>query len=92
MVVAVRPLFSWCLYVGWACSACHTVHDRDTNSGLNIRATGLNWLEEKFSAADSRLAVPVAVVNKAFMYWHLAGMKAAPGHGRPVGGLSFQAL
>lgn len=76
----------------WTCSACGTAHDRDTNSAINIRERGLAWLEKETTIADSGLREPASVVNEAFTHWHLARLRAAPGHGRPAGGISFQAL
>ena len=76
----------------WTCSACGTAHHRDTNSATVIRDRGLDWLEKEFSAAEQEALAPDSVVNEAFTYWQRARLRAAPGHGRPAEGITFQTL
>ena len=47
----------------WTCSVCLTHHDRDLNSAKVIKARGLVWLEQGFSATVEARAGK-AVVNK----------------------------
>lgn len=47
----------------WTCPVCLLAHDRDTNSACVIKARGLVWLENEFSAATARAAGPVVSVN-----------------------------
>jgi len=75
----------------WTCSACGTARQRDTNSATVIRDRGLAWLEEEFSAADSRPQEPAAVVNKATVHWHLARAVVAVGRDRPAVGIPLHA-
>jgi putative transposase len=72
----------------WTCSACGAAHERDTNSAINIRERGLDWLETVYPTAQLAASAPDACVNEAFDHWPLATrFRAAPGHGRPVVGI-----
>jgi transposase len=67
----------------WTCSECAAVHQRDPNSAQVIRARGLAWLDNEFSATEEARA-DEAVVNER----RPEGPRAV-GHDRSVGGTPF---
>jgi transposase len=67
----------------WTCSECAVVHQRDPNSAQVIKARGLAWLENEFSATGEARA-DEAVVNERGP----EGPRAV-GHDRPVVGIPF---
>jgi putative transposase len=64
---------------GWTCSVCQTVHDRDGNAALNIKARGLEWLEKEFAAAGEARASEAAANETS-----APGTYVEAGHGLPA--------
>lgn len=63
----------------WTCSGCGVVHDRDTNSAVNIKIRGLNALELELSTAREDKTCEAAVSK--------ASQEAGVGHGPLAAGI-----
>lgn len=76
----------------WTCSACHKVHDRDTNSGINIKRDGLQEMGVEFqkefdkenAMLNSRPKRPAVKMNKT---GEAKCTSVEAGHGLPAEGI-----
>ena len=71
----------------WTCVHCLTDHDRDTNAAINIRNRGLKALYESFTVTGEAKAGEAVTNEDSQHTLTLSAVAAAPGHGRPVGGI-----
>lgn len=72
----------------WTCSICNTIHDRDTNAGINIRNRGLEWMyKEIVSVAAEEKSSEPATNKDSQLSLMQSDVAAEAGYGLPEVGI-----